>query len=269
LRVERNTHRLLDLLDSTPLNPTNPINFSKPKSTFFILGWIAQRLPNLVKEIHTRGHEIASHGFSHHLCTHQKSEELRNDLTESKSMLEDIIGGPVFGYRAPSFSITNDILKIIEESGYQYDSSYNSFALHGRYGKINLAGIARKGISYAISNNFFEIPISNLKIFGKIFPWGGGGYLRLFPFSLFLKGIEAILKKESAYLCYMHPWEIDPNQPRVKNIPKSFKFRHYINLNRTYLRLLQLIKRFQGCRFITLHDYIQQVEAQPGQSQDQ
>lgn len=255
-RVEANTHRLLDLFDSISLNTTTP------RTTFFILGWIAQRLPHLIKQIHTRGHEIASHGYYHHLCALQKPGELRQDLTDSKAMLEDIIGAPVFGYRAPSFSITSDILKIIEESGYQYDSSYNSFGLHGRYGKINLSGIPKKGITYTLSNNFYEVPISNLNIFGKTFPWGGGGYFRLFPFSLFLKGIEAILQEESAYLFYIHPWEIDPDQPRVENIPSAYKFRHYINLNKTYLRLSQLFKRFQRCRFITLHEYLHRVTAE-------
>jgi peptidoglycan-N-acetylglucosamine deacetylase len=255
LRVEQNTHRLLDLFDTIPLNPnsTNPKN---PKSTFFILGWIAKKLPHLVREIHARGHEVASHGFNHHLCTAQHPEAFQQDLSDSKACLEDIIGAPVFGYRAPSFSINSDILKLIEDSGYQYDSSYNSFGLHGRYGKIDLSGFPRTGLAHALSETFFELPVSNLTIFGKTIPWGGGGYFRLFPAYLFSQGVKTILKKESAYLFYMHPWEIDPDQPKMDHIPRAYRFRHYINLHKTYARLSRLIENFNHCQFITLQQYI-------------
>jgi polysaccharide deacetylase family protein (PEP-CTERM system associated) len=254
LRVVQNTHRLLDLFDAINIPP------APPKATFFVLGWIARRLPHLVKEIHNRGHEVASHGFHHHLCTQQQPDALRQDLADSKTRLEDITGAPVFGYRAPSFSINNDILKMIEDSGYRYDSSYNSFALHGRYGKIDLSGSQRSGLAYAISERFFELPVSNLTIFGKTLPWGGGGYFRLFPFQLFIQGAKAIIKKESAYLFYMHPWEIDPGQPRVDKIPRAYKFRHYTNLHKTYTQLSRLIKRFKHCRFISLHQYLSQFK---------
>jgi polysaccharide deacetylase family protein (PEP-CTERM system associated) len=214
-----------------------------------------------VREIHSRGHEVASHGFYHHLCTAQPPDALRQDLTDSKSMLEDIIGAPVFGYRAPSFSINDDILKLIEDCGYQYDSSYNSFGLHGRYGRVDLSRFPKAGLAHALSETFFELPVSNLTIFGKTLPWGGGGYFRLFPAYLFLQGIQSILKKESAYLFYMHPWEIDPDQPRVGPIPRTYKFRHYINLHKTHARLSRLIERFKHCRFIPLHPYLSQFNA--------
>jgi peptidoglycan-N-acetylglucosamine deacetylase len=261
LRVEQNTHRLLDLFDTITLNLRNSAPPANPKATFFILGWLAQRLPHLVREIHDRGHEVASHGFHHHLCTQQQPDALRQDLNDSKSMLEDIIGAPVFGYRAPSFSINNDILKRIEDSGYQYDSSYNSFGLHGRYGKIDLSGFPRTGLAYPLSKTFFEVPVSNLTVFGKTLPWGGGGYFRLFPFTLFAWGVKAIIKKESAYLFYMHPWEIDPGQPKVDKIPRTYKFRHYINLHKTYKRISRLTESFKYCDFIPLHQYLSQYNA--------
>ena len=129
-----------------------------------MLGWIARKLPGLVREIDSRGHEIASHGINHHLCTHETSDALQKDLSDSKKLLEDIIGGPVYGYRAPSFSINDDILKIIEDAGYLYDSSYNSFDKHGRYGKLSANGFKKSGIAYQVSDTFYELPVSNLTI---------------------------------------------------------------------------------------------------------
>ena len=247
LRVEKNTHTILDLLDSFAF---------KPKATFFVLGWIAQRLPNLVKEINNRGHEVANHGNLHHLCTKQSSKEIFKDLKNGKEILEDIIGQKVYGYRAPSFAINNDILKIIEETGHVYDSSFNSFSMHGRYGTIDLAGKDKQGIATEISDNFFEIPISNLKIRQKILPLGGGGYFRLIPFPIFKLGMNQVIKKDKAFVFYSHPWEFDPEQPRVEQASKGFKFRHYINLNKTHKKLKALINSFKELEFKTCIDYI-------------
>jgi polysaccharide deacetylase family protein (PEP-CTERM system associated) len=235
------------------LSPTNPI---PPKATFFILGWIADRLPHLVKEIYDRGHEVASHGATHELCTKLKPKELKADLAGTKARLEDLVGAQVRGYRAPSFSINEQILKIIEDSGYQYDSSYNSFSLHARYGKLDLSGCKRVGIAYEISEAFHELPVSNLKINGQTLPWSGGGYFRLMPFFLFTLGVTKILERTNAYLFYMHPWEIDPDQPRIHDVRRSYRFRHYVNLRKTYSRLSHLIEGFKACRFITLRDYL-------------
>ena len=179
LRVEKNVHRILDLLDSINLNHPKDANResasrkglprnSKPetsnnsvvlppngndslctlrsapcgtlKATFFILGWLAERLPHLVREIRRRGHEVASHGYDHELCEEQSTEDLKKDLLKSKKLLEDITGNPVYGYRAPSFSISDNILQLIRQTGYLYDSSFNSFGLHKRYGKMKLNG---------------------------------------------------------------------------------------------------------------------------------
>jgi len=264
-RVEKNTHRLLDLFDSfNPQPAALKRHAHKVRCTFFILGWLAERLPHLVREIQARGHEVASHGFDHNLCTEESNHRLKQDLLDSKKLLEDIISAPVTGFRAPSFSIRNDILKVIEGCGYLYDSSFNSFAMHDRYGKLLLNSDTKKGISYQFSKNFFEVPISNLGLqnpFSGSFtlPWGGGAYFRLIPFSIFKRGVNNILKKENAYLFYMHPWEIDPDQPRVHKASSSCKFRHYINLKKTFLKLTRFIEHFGQCRFVSCRQYLDKI----------
>jgi polysaccharide deacetylase family protein (PEP-CTERM system associated) len=286
LRVERNTHRLLDLLDEVgPVsrgqgfegscetnqfnqrtNSTNVTNKQKIRATFFVLGWIARKLPDLIREIHERGHEVASHGNNHHLCTVESAESLQKDLTDSKALLEDIIGSRVRGYRAPSFSVTSDIVKIIQDAGYQYDSSYNSFDKHGRYGKLNTNGFRKVGIAYQLSDHFYEIPISNLSLKPIacslqpiILPFGGGGYFRLFPYLVFKKAIREILRTDRAYSFYMHPWEVDPNQPRVQNAPRLLKFRHYVNLASTEQKIRRMLFDFRDCRFVTCREYVAQL----------
>jgi polysaccharide deacetylase family protein (PEP-CTERM system associated) len=308
LRVEKNVHRILDLLDSIKLNnPVDPKNVScesasrkglthnskpatrnngsaslppsasrltpygeaspcampsalcrSPKATFFVLGWVAERLPHLVREIQSRGHEIASHGYSHELCQGQAVECLREDLTKSKRLLEDITGNPVYGYRAPSFSISDHVLNLIREAGYLYDSSFNSFGLNKRYGKIEPNGNVGNGILHKISETFYEIPISNVKFGGKVLPWGGGGYFRLIPGQLFKYGVQSILKSQGTYLFYLHPWEIDPGQPRISQVPKSSKFRHYLSLSKTENKLLFLIDNFKNFLFETCYQHITQ-----------
>lgn len=259
LRVERNTHRILELLEDSNLKES-------PKATFFVLGWIARKLPGLIKEIHSRGHEIASHGINHHLCTDEAAGALRRDLTDSKKLLEDIVGDAVCGYRAPSFSINNDVLKTIEDAGYRYDASYNSFDKHGRYGKLSVNGFQRQGIAYRVSNNFWELPVSNLILQPSIInlqpillPWGGGGYFRLIPYVAFRKGIRRILAKENAYSFYLHPWELDPDQPRVENAPSLLKFRHYVNLGSTAKKIVKMLDDFSGCQFVTCGEYVETV----------
>ena len=295
LRVEKNVHRLLDLFDSVKLKsseaessklkaqsnelsgrnkpsqhsqlnqPRNPseadltgaINsINTPKATFFILGWIAEKLPHLVREIHSRGHEVASHGYNHELPNSLSAKDLKNDLINSKKLLEDITGAEVVGYRAPSFAVIDGVLKTIEDCGFLYDSSYNSFDMHGRYGKISLNITDRIGITHKISENFFELPISNFQLGRWTFPLGGGGYFRLLPTPIFTMGIRAVLKRQEAFVFYAHPWEFDPNQPRLARASFKYKFRHYLNLNKTNARLSAMIKSFDQCRFVTCSEYL-------------
>jgi polysaccharide deacetylase family protein (PEP-CTERM system associated) len=259
LRVEKNTHRILDLLDSIKLD--NPTNAANPKATFFILGYNAERLPHLVQEIDARGHEIASHGYYHELCRKQPVEDLKRDLNRSRGLLEDISGKPVYGYRAPSFSINYDILKMVKDSGYYYDSSYNSFILNKRYGQLELgANNGSNGILFQIDDGFYELPVSNLKIGRHVVPWAGGGYFRMIPFQLFRLGVQSIFKKYGAYLFYLHPWEVDPDQPKVKEAEILFRCRHYMNLSRAINKLSLFIKYFKECSFQTCHQYLMSHE---------
>jgi polysaccharide deacetylase family protein (PEP-CTERM system associated) len=265
-----------------------PLSSGSPKATFFVLGWIAERLPNLVREIRARGHEIASHGHGHELCSQCSTDDLKEDLAKSKKLLEDITGERVYGYRAPSFSISQDVLQMIAEAGYLYDSSYNSFAMHGRYGKISLNGHERKGIAILLNQKskiknqkFYELPISNLPLFpfsnlGTLadgpeqsrrstlahlrhfsLPWGGGAYFRLIPAPVFGIGVKKILRQQQAYLFYMHPWEIDPEQPRPEGPTAFSRFKHYTNLGRTEGKLRSLLLKFSKCSFITCHEHLE------------
>jgi len=294
LRVERNVNRLLDLFDEVKLKPltghcqlnrrlgvseqentgrridhpfestlkcdktrtTDDQNARKVQATFFILGWVAERLPDLVREIRNRGHEVASHGYNHDLPSKISIQELKRDLTKSMQRLQDITGFSVNGYRSPSFAVNDDVLKIIQGSGFLYDSSYNSFSFHGRYGQISLNGSGTNGIAHKLSDNFYELPISNLTISRRIIPWGGGAYFRLTPYRLFRLGVKMILRKDNAYLFYFHPWEIDPEQPKVNFASFNYKFRHYANLNITKIRLKRLIENFKQYRFATCSEYL-------------
>jgi polysaccharide deacetylase family protein (PEP-CTERM system associated) len=264
-RVENNTKRLLDSLDSVLCgNGDSPDSACKPpRATFFVLGWIANRLPKLVQEIAARGHEVASHGYYHNLSYHCSANELRNDLSDSKKILEDIIGLPVLGYRSPSFSIAQETLKIIAECGYTYDSSYNSFGGNSRYGRIDFVR-SGKSIAGLVLPSLYELPISNLRVGNYTIPMGGGGYFRLMPIRLFKRAVRSIIEKQGAYMFYMHPWEIDPGQPRVKGLPFFYRFRHYLNLHSTASKLEDLIRSIGDCRFLTCRSYIDHLPASKG-----
>lgn len=249
-RVEQNTNNLLDLFDS----------FDKEiKATFFILGWVAQKYPQLVTEINNRGHEVASHGLNHAMCTQLAPADLASDLEQSKKLLEDISGNEVSGYRAPSFSVNDTILLAIQAAGYSYDSSYNNFSQHGRYGRLSTEALTKRGIAYHLENGFCELPVSNLQLGRRIVPWGGGGYFRFFPSLLFNAGVRKILDTDKAYLFYLHPWEIDPGQPRSKTIKGPSAWRHYLNLNKTFIRLTKMIETFGRCSFMTCTQYLTHV----------
>jgi len=256
LRVENNVHVLLDLLDS--LKNSGSCETKKAGATFFILGWLAERLPHLVREIADRGHEVASHGYLHHLCSRLSDDDLLTDLKRSKSLLEDITGLPVHGYRAPSFDIGLETLALIESAGYSYDSSYNSFSGHGRYGKVDFTSFEKQGLAIRVSDSFCELPVSNLNVNGRVIPWGGGGYFRMIPSALFHSGVRKILREEGAYLFYTHPWEFDPGQPRVDEIPWTFKFRHYIHLYKTKKKFSDFLKTFSDADYMTCNSYINQ-----------
>src|SRR4030043_1750010 len=167
LRVVENTHRILNILDQY-----------QTKATFFILGWVAERCPSLVKEIAERGHEIASHGYSHELIYKQTPEEFHEDIRRSKDILQSITSEPILGYRAPAFSITSEsdwALDILKNNGFAYDSSMFPTSFHNRYGN-NSNGNSNERFPFRFSNGLVEMPLSTVKLAGKNIPVGGGGY---------------------------------------------------------------------------------------------
>ncbi|OPL15861.1 MAG: hypothetical protein AVO38_09220 [delta proteobacterium ML8_D] len=244
-RVERNTTVLLDLLERFHVS-----------ATFFVLGWIAERLPRLVKEIQARGHEVASHGYGHRLCYDISHSELRQDLYRSRSILENMTGQPVRGYRAPSFSITGELMDLLKELGYRYDSSYNDFSLHDRYGRVDRISRYIQNAGLNEKDGLVELPISNLKLGGKCIPWGGGGYFRLWPFWMFRQGVRHILRQQGYYLFYCHPWELDHDQPRVDGMRWDRRFRHYVNLSETAKRIENFLNEFRQHEFMTCSEFL-------------
>lgn len=370
-RIERNVDRLLTILSSVPsphlLKPkhsrtatlsnsiTHSLNnsFTKGvKGTFFVLGWLAERYPGLVKRIQKEGHEIACHGYAHQLIYTQSKEEFRQDIRKTKAILEDITGSEVIGYRAPSYSITNKsqwAFEVLVEEGFKYDSSIFPIR-HDFYGMPNAPrfpfvvslngnsnvefsmldvelGIAaphhrstaaldnsltyslnnsvsepqssvleaskqHQGSTAALNNSFahslihsssdisalqhrntaeplegvtpsselrtqhslIEFPISTVKILGQNFPISGGGYFRLFPYPLIRKGLKSINQIENKpFIFYAHPWEIDPEQPRINGISFRSKFRHYVNLDGTEPKFKKLLEDFQ---FSTIRQFL-------------
>lgn len=233
LRVVDNTLRVLNIFDEYSI-----------KATFFVLGWVARRCPGIVKRIHSAGHEVSSHGFGHDLIYKIGPERFRTDIRESKALLESLTGSKVNGYRAPSYSITDRsrwALEILVEEGYVYDSSIFP-VYHDTYGiPGSLRFIHRIDTP---SGPITEFPLTTLplKCAGREFrlPIAGGGYLRLFPWWLLWKGIKRInnIERQPAVV-YFHPWEIDPEQPRI-NAPLKSSFRHYLNLHRTEGKLRRL-----------------------------
>ena len=242
-RVEANTRRLLDLFEERGI-----------RATFFVLGWVAQRSPQLIREIHARGHEVASHGMSHRLIYNQTPAEFKTETRDSKALLEDIIGEPVLGYRASTYSITSRslwALDIIKEAGFQYDSSVFPIR-HDMYG-IPDASQVPAPICTPKGASIVEFPMSTAPMFGFKLPVSGGGYFRILPYWLTRAGLRRLnLGLGRPFVFYLHPWEIDPGQPRVRTSFKS-RLRHYTNLHRVEQRLRRLTTEF---RFSTLREVL-------------
>jgi len=242
-RVEANTDRLLELFDRAGVH-----------ATFFVLAWVAERVPALVRRISDGGHEVASHGYAHRLIYDQTPDAFRADVRVAKRMLEDASGQAVNGYRAPSFSVTARslwALDVLIEEGYTYDSSI--FPIHhDRYGIPEAerhAGIVRRP-----GGTIVEVPASTVRVAGMNLPIGGGGYFRLLPYQWTRWGIRRVNAAEAApTVFYLHPWEIDPGQPRL---PASWlgRLRHYRNLHDTEARLERLLRDFP---FGTMRSLIQ------------
>lgn len=253
-RVEGNTDLILRILDELEV-----------KATFFILGWVAERYPQVTKAIADAGHEVASHGYLHQRVALQERDSYRQDIRRSKALLEDQTGKAVLGYRAPSYSITRQTAWAFDElieAGFKYDSSIFPMK-HDFYGMPDwprFAGYAvnREGAWTATDQvtadekAIREIPITTLKIGGRNLPIAGGGYFRLFPYALTRWGLTHINEKESQpFVFYLHPWEFDPQQPRMAGAGAKSRFRHYLNLNRTEERFRSLLSDF---KFVPLEE---------------
>jgi polysaccharide deacetylase family protein (PEP-CTERM system associated) len=231
-RVARNVAVLVELLAARG-----------HRGTFFILGWLAERHPEVVRAIHGAGHEVASHGWDHRRVTLQTPEEFRTSVRDTKRALEDLTGAPVMGFRAPNFSITAGrewALDILIEEGYRYDSS--------------LFPVTRPGYGYSAgrrdphwldrpSGRIAEVPPATLRVLGANLPAAGGGYFRLLPYALARSALREAERRGVPGTFYIHPWEIDPDQPRFE-VPLATRVRHYGGLERTIPRLKRLLSEF-------------------------
>jgi len=234
-RVERNVGRILELLAEREV-----------KATFFTLGWVAERYPQLVKRIVQGGHELASHGYGHERVSDLDETAFTEDVTRAKGILEDLGGRPVLGYRAPSFSIGRGNLwafDVLARAGYRYSSSIYPIA-HDHYGMPESPRFA-----YRLANDLLEVPVTTLRMAGRNLPSSGGGYFRLLPYTLSRWMIGRVNRADrEAAVFYFHPWEIDAGQPRIAGIDAKTRFRHYVNIPRMEGRLQALLRDFRWGR---------------------
>jgi polysaccharide deacetylase family protein (PEP-CTERM system associated) len=234
-RVERNVDCILGLLDDAQV-----------KATFFTLGWIAERYPQLVRRIVDAGHELASHGYGHERASDLSRESFRADVSRARGLLEDIAGQAVQGYRAPSFSIDASNLwafDVLAETGHGYSSSVYPIA-HDHYGMPD-----SPRFPYRVAGGLLEIPVTTVRAFDRNWPGSGGGWFRLMPYAMTRFLIRRINREDRApAVFYFHPWEIDAGQPRVPGIDAKTRFRHYVNIGRTEGRLRQLLSDFRWGR---------------------
>lgn len=238
-RVEANVEQILATLEQ-----------ENTKATFFTLGWIAERYPRLIQKIAQAGHEIASHGYNHQRISLLTQQQFKEDICSAKQLLEDLTGQQIFGYRAPSFSFSEQTPWTFDElldAGYSYSSSINPVP-HDLYGYPDAARTP-----FHWDEGLLEIPVTTCELLGRRIPCAGGGYFRLYPYPLF----RWLMRRASRQLdgpCvfYLHPWELDPEQPRIEGASLKSRFRHYINLDKTAPRLQRLLQEFRWGRMCDL-----------------
>ena len=235
-RVETNTNHILELFAE-----------HGARATFFMLGWVAERYPELVRRIVDAGHELASHGYTHTRITQQTPEAFSEDIAKTKALLEDIAGCEVLGYRAASYSIVNKTLwahDLLQEAGYRYSSSIYPIH-HDLYGIPD----APRFSYHPGEAGLLEIPITTVSLLNRNFPCGGGGYFRLLPYRVSRWAMQYVNKNDrQPCVFYFHPWEIDPGQPRQQGISRKTQFRHYLNLDRMKDRIGRLLTDFNWDR---------------------
>jgi polysaccharide deacetylase family protein (PEP-CTERM system associated) len=245
-RIEKNTHKLLDIFAQHDC-----------RATFFVLGWVAERYPRLVRDIAKQGHEIACHGYDHELIYDQTPDAFRSDTLRAKNAIENVIRTPVEGYRAASFSITKQslwALDILAELGFRYDSSVFPVR-HDRYG-LPQASDQPHPIKTPGAATLIEFPLTTANFLGYRLPIAGGGYFRLYPYAFTRWNLRRINGRGKPFVFYIHPWEIDPQQPRVHAASLS-SFRHYNNLDKCEARLLCLLSDF---KFATMKSVLADVD---------
>jgi len=234
-RVERNVGRILDLLAERQTH-----------ATFFALGWIAERYPQLIRRIVDDGHELASHGYGHERANDLTEQSFLEDITRAKTILEDLCGVEVRGYRAPSFSIGEGNLWAFDSllhAGYRYSSSIYPIR-HDHYGMPNAPRYAHE-----VRPGLLEVPITTLRLFNRNLPSSGGGYFRLLPYQVSRWMLNRVNRQEKqSGVFYFHPWEIDVDQPRIPGISSKTRFRHYVNIPRMEGRLDRLLGDFKWGR---------------------
>ncbi len=235
-RVERNTDRILQLFADHDV-----------RATFFTLGWVAERYPQLIQRMVEGGHEVASHGYSHVRVTQQSPDEFRSDVEKTKALLEDVSGQPVQGYRAASYSIGAGnlwALEVLAETGHRYSSSIYPIH-HDLYGMPEAPRFAFRPNQYEL----LEVPVTTVSLLNRNFPCGGGGYFRLLPYDLSRWAMRRVNQQDGeACVFYFHPWEVDPEQPRQQGVSLKTRFRHYLNLRRMEQRLTRLLQDFEWDR---------------------
>ncbi|MFO8002447.1 MAG: DUF3473 domain-containing protein [Marinilabilia sp.] len=232
-RVVKNTRTILEILERHDVS-----------ATFFILGWTGERNPGLVKEIVEKGHLIGCHSYEHRLIYTLSPKEFKQDTRRAKDILEQITGNPVLGYRAPSYSITRHSLwafDILEELGFVFSSSVFPI-YHDRYGIPDAPRFKFKVPGHDVT----EYPISTARLLGRNIPVSGGGYFRIFPYWFTKRALSRINKTENqSFVFFIHPWEVDPEQPEMKDAGVVSRFRHYTNLSKTAGRFEKLLNDFQ------------------------
>lgn len=233
-RVERNTERVLQIFAD-----------HGARSTFFVLGWVAERCPALIRRIVAEGHELASHGYCHIRADAQSPEEFRDDVRRTKGLLEDAGGTGIIGYRAASFSIGKRnwwAFDVLAEEGYRYSSSI--FPIH--HDQYGVPTAPRDPFAPSPdAPGLVELPMSTVRVFGQNLPCSGGGYFRIFPYALFQLAVRRLNRAENRpCMFYFHPWEVDPGQPRIPGASLKSRLRHYTNLDRMEPKLHRLLDEF-------------------------
>lgn len=235
-RVERNTHELLDILAGAGAT-----------ATCFVLGWVARRYPGLVRRMVAEGHEVASHSDAHLRLYSLSRGALAEDLSRARDTLQQLTGAPVWGIRAPMFSISDAVLDYLAEAGYWYDSSFYDFKAHDRYGQLSTAIDPERAV-VEVRPGLLELPMSRVALGPVALPWAGGGYFRLIPPTVYRWGVVRRLGMRSWFMFYFHPWELDAEEPPPERLGRAMRFRAYVGRARMRRDLPRLLKRFGSSR---------------------